>query len=304
MRELKSQYRELVEQGKRNREEFATVTQQLGDLDSQQGQQLSKVESMSKDTATAWKWIQENQGLFEREIYGPPLISCSIKDVRYTAVIESLLSRSETLAITAQTKGDLKKLSDQLYGTMNLGDITVKVVTDTLAENGPPPLSASQLKQFGLDGWALDYIEGPEPVLSMLCGSKGIHRSAVSLGDITEEQHNMLLKTQCRCWVVSSHCYRTNTRSEYGSQATSTTTRPVGTPRFWTDQPVDTSARREIQQQADALDRSLVELKDKINPIRTMMVDLKKKTSEMTDEIVCRNNSPLLSKTHDTHRTT
>jgi hypothetical protein len=241
---------------------------------------------MSKDTATAWRWIQENQGEFEKEVYGPPLISCSIKDPRYIAAIESLMSRSEILAITAQSKGDLKRLNDQLYGTMGLGDITIRGVTESLAEHGPPPLSASQLQQFGLDGWALDYIDGPEPVLSMLCGSKAINKSAVSLRDIPEEQHNRLLQTQCRCWVVGNHCYRTAIRAEYGSQAASTSTRAVGTPRFWTDQPVDSSAKREIQERLDALNQGFAALREQVRPLRTRISEIKTKREEILEELV------------------
>ncbi|KIN01513.1 hypothetical protein OIDMADRAFT_104060 [Oidiodendron maius Zn] len=283
--ELQVQEKELREQGKKNRELSEKANQELAALDTQQGQQLSKVESMSKDTAKAWKWIQENQGIFEQEVYGPPLISCSIKDPRYTAAIESLMSRSEILAITAQTKGDLKKLNDQLYGTMRLGDITIRGVTENLAEHGPPPLSASQLQQFGLDGWALDYIDGPEPVLSMLCGSRAINKSAVSLGDIPEEQHNRLLQTQCRCWVVGGHCYRTNVRAEYGSQAASTTTKSVNTPRFWTNQPIDSSAKREIQERLNLLSQNFEALKEQIMPVRTKVNELKAMREAVLEEV-------------------
>src|ERR1700729_1006965 len=100
LRELQAEEKDLVDQGKRNRGEAQNASDAITALDSQQGQLLSKVERMSKDTAAAWKWIQENQGLFEQEVYGPPLISCSIRDGRYTAAIESLMSRSEVLAIT------------------------------------------------------------------------------------------------------------------------------------------------------------------------------------------------------------
>ena len=286
LRDLQAQEKELRDQGAKNRKQVENTQRAIDALSSQQGQQLSKVESMSKDTATAWKWIQENQGEFEREVFGPPLISCSIKDARYTAAIESLMSRSEILAITAQTKSDLKKLSNQLYGTMSLGDITIRGVTESLAEHGPPPLSASQLEQSGLDGWALDYIDGPEPVLSMLCGSRAINKSAVSLRDITEEQHNRLLQTPCRCWVVASHCYRTNVRAEYGAQATSTTTRSVGNPKFWTDRPVDSSAKRELGERMEALEQSFEGLRAQIRPIRSRSSELSTKCREILDEVV------------------
>jgi hypothetical protein len=147
-------------------------------------------------------------------------------------------------------------------------------------------LSSSQLSRFGLDGWALDYIDGPEPVLSMLCGSRGINRSAVSLRDITEDQHNMLLQTQCRVWVVASNCYRTNVRSEYGSHATSTTARSVGTPRYWTDRPIDSSAKRELQEEIKTLDQSFATLKEQIVPLRNRINELRKAGADILLKVV------------------
>jgi hypothetical protein len=286
LRELVAQQKELIEQGKQNRKEVEEADKAIANLDTQQGKLLSKVEASSKDTATAWKWIQENQGEFECEVFGPPLISCSIKDERYTAVIETLMSRSEFLAITAQTKADMKKLSDQLYGIMGLGDITIRGVTETLAEQGPPPLSTSQLQRFGLDGWAIDYIDGPEPVLSMLCGSRAIHKSAVSLRDITEEQHSGLLQTSCRCWVVGRYYYRTNVRAEYGPNATSTTTRTVGDPKFWTNRPIHSAAKRELEEKRSALQQTFDELKAQIQPIKARIAELKQECQGILDEVV------------------
>jgi chromosome segregation ATPase len=290
LRELRIQEKDLVDRGRKARGEIQAAEQELAALDSQEGQQLSKVENLSRDTAAAWKWIQENQGNFEQEVYGPPLISCSIKDPRYTSAIESLVNKTDILTITAQTNNDMKKLSDHLYGTMKLADVSIRVSKDPIAAYGSPPLSNSQLERFGLDDWAVNYIDGPEPVLSMLCGSKAIHKSAVSLRDISEEQHNALLQTQCRVWVVGSHCYRTNVRAEYGSQATSTTTRSVAAARFWTDRPIDSSAKREIQGRIDTLNQEFSELKERIKPLRIKIDALEKAVQNIKEEVVSQTS--------------
>jgi hypothetical protein len=209
------------------------------------------------------------------------------------------MGRSDILAITAQTKNDLKRLNDYLYGTMGLGDVTIRGVTETLSEHDSPPLSASQVERFGLDGWALDYIDGPEPVLSMLCGSRGINKSAISLRDITEDQHNMLVRTQCRCWVVASNCYRTTVRAEYGSQAASTVTKSVGPVRFWTDRPVDSSAKREIEDKINALRQDFITLKEEIQPLRNKIDELEQTFNGITEEIVSQTNFEFLSTTYE-----
>ena len=287
VRELQAQETELTDRGKIMRHEEFAIEQELVGLDSQEGQLLSKVQALSEDTAKAWKWVQDNRESFEQEVYGPPIISCSIKDPKYVAAIEVLLGKSDILAITAQTRNDLKKLNDHLNGTLNLADIQLRLATDTLAEH-LTPMPTSDLQRYGLEGWAIDYIDGPEPVLSMLCGSRKLQESAVSLKDITEDQHNKLVQSkQCRGgWVAGSHLYRINSRSEYGAQATSTTTRYLGTPKWWTDRPVDSSAKRELQAKLGDIKQRLAALKQEIFPIRDKIKELKAAREELVTEIV------------------
>ena len=155
---------------------------------------MHKVRDVSSETAKAWKWIQENQGEFEQEVYGPPLISCSVKDPRYTDIIESLLTKNDFMTITAQTRSDFNKLNNQLYGTMKLADVTLRTSYDSL-DSYPRSLPAHEMDRCGLEGWALDFIDGPEPVLAMLCDSAKIHYAGVSLRDITEDQFNILVQS-------------------------------------------------------------------------------------------------------------
>src|SRR5204862_7271340 len=98
---------------------------ELANLESQAGQQGNKLKQAARETAEAWEWIQENQDRFEKTVYGPPIVECSIKDPRYVDAIESLFQRNDFIAFTCQTKNDFKTLSDQLYGSMKLAEINI-----------------------------------------------------------------------------------------------------------------------------------------------------------------------------------
>jgi hypothetical protein len=266
--------------------------QELASFATQEGQQLNKLEQISKDTARAWKWVQDNRDQFEHEVYGPPMISCSVKDSRYTNVLESFLKKNDFLAITAQSLADMKKLSNQFYKVMKLGEVTVRTSEEPLPQD-PPILSRQQMQQFGLDGWALDFIDGPEPVLAMLNGSGRLQRSAVALQDNSEAQYNMIIEDgSLVSWAAGKQLYQISRRREYGPDAQTTITKLVNAAKYWTDQPLDTSASREIQQRIDELDAEFDELKKQVLPVRKERDEKIEKSKEIEKEIVSDTSCP------------
>lgn len=271
---------------KENRSEQASATQQLANFDTQEGQQMSKLENASTDTAAAWKWVQENMESFENEVYGPPIVSCSLKDQSYADVVEAALGRQDFLAITTQTKADHKKLSDHLLGTMKLADVTLRKNDDELIPNHPA-ISQSDMRDLGLEGWALDFIDGPIQVLAMLCYAAKIHRTAVGLRDSSENQHNMIVNNGViNAWIAGKTSSRVSKRAEYGPHATSTATKAVRPGKYWTDQPVDTTAKRTIQQKIEQLNADFEELKSRHQPIRENMTKLKSTIMDLEAETV------------------
>ena len=119
------------------------------------------------DVAASWEWIQEHQAEFEREIYGPPMVSCSVKDERYSDLVQALLQKDDFTCFTVQTRNDWEKLSDQLYRQMGLS-VTIRTCGNPLSMYRPP-MDANAVRELGFDGFAIDFVEGPDPVLAMLC---------------------------------------------------------------------------------------------------------------------------------------
>jgi structural maintenance of chromosomes protein 5 len=250
----------------------------------------------SGDTAQAWDWIQKHMDQFEKPVYGPPIVECSIKDRRYIDAMESLFQKSDLLSITAQTRADFAKLSDLLYGNLGLADINIKCQTTSLAQEMQrrPNISEQQMKQCGLDGWASDFIEGPEPVIAMLCSSVNLPSVGISLQDINEAQYNLIMETRISTWASGRQVYRTTRRAEYGSGATSTTTRLIGRAKIWTDQPVDVSARRQVEQKIEVLTEEFEALKVEALAWRARSETLKVERTDLMSEIVCLHHTTRL----------
>lgn len=289
MRSVSEDITTLNRQGGFKRKEVEDAERELEDMNSQAGQQVTKLKRHSRDTAEAWTWIQKHMDQFEMPVYGPPMVECSVKDIRYVDAMEAIFQKSDLLSITAQTRADFKKLSDLLYRDQKLADINIKCQTASLAQEMQrrPNISEQQMKQCGLDGWALDFIDGPEPVLAMLCSSASLQAVGIALEDVSEAQYNLIMENRIGSWASGRLVYRTARRAEYGAGATSTTTRGIRPAQVWTDQPVDASARRVVEQKIELLRSEFEEMKERRETLRRRGEELKAEKSNLSSTIVC-----------------
>ncbi|KAI9737881.1 MAG: Structural maintenance of chromosomes protein 5 [Cirrosporium novae-zelandiae] len=290
IKDFKQEQRDLTEQGTRRNAQINDAKLQLENLASQVGQRNQALSRTFPDTAKAWAWIQQNQDVFESPVYGPPIVECSVKDPRHADLIESLFQRDNFSCFTVQNKRDFGKLQAQLYGTMKLSEITIRTAPVGL-DRFKPPATETQLHQLGLEGWALDYMEGPEPVLAMLCDAARLHQTGVSLRETSDEQYSALEKSQISTWVAGKHIYQITRRREYGPGAVSTRVRDVRPAQIWTTQPVDTGLRAELMENIEgwgeevkAFDQKAQEIQQKIEALRLLVKPLHDEINDLNRE--------------------
>ena len=289
-RDLTTQLREILEyfeglknQVKERRLLSTQHEQELESLHSQSGQQENKLRKQSRDTAQAWKWVQENQEMFRGRIYGPPIVSCSVKDPRYANAIESMLQNNDFLTFTCESREDYKILQEQLYTKLRLSDITIRVANRPLT-HWQSPVSKDELSSHDLDGWLVDFVEGPDAVLSMLCDSARLHKTGITLSNHSNAQFERLKESAIQSWVAGKQTYQVTRRREYGPKAVSVMVRSTRSARFWTEQAVDTSAESELR-------RKIAEIQDELNQLKTQAEErkveqgrLKEKIGKLSDE--------------------
>ncbi|PLN86093.1 structural maintenance of chromosomes 5 smc5 [Aspergillus taichungensis] len=297
IRERRLQVREIVEKATQMKEAqrplVDTVTdrtnqvkqaeQQLQGLDSQSGRQEAKLKNASFDSFRAYKWIQENQDKFENEVFGPPIVTCSVKDPKLADAVEMLLARTDFTAFTVQSRNDFKTLQRALNINMKLHDISIKTSTAPL-ENFTNPLTKDELKQLGFSGWAIDYLEGPGAVLANLCSENRMHQTPISLGDISEEAYNKMAEGPLGSWVAGKQHYQVTRRREYGPSATSTRVRPVRPAKIWTSQPVDTSTKEAIIRNIQMLQDEVKEAKEKMEIDQAALTQLGRDKDRLEQE--------------------
>jgi structural maintenance of chromosomes protein 5 len=267
--EHKSSQTKRVEERNNKAARVRAAQQELERLDSEAGKQELKLRQTSAQTDKAWKWIQENRDKFEAEVFGPPIVTCSVKDPKYTDALEALFQKNDFIAFTVQTLKDFRTLQHQLSTEMRLHEPAIIMCSSTFAEASrrPPALESFDLKSHGFDGWALDYVAGPEKVLAMLCNNARLHISPLGLRDISTDEFEALSKTNLGTWVAGKTKYQIKRRREYNAQTTQTNSiRPA---QYWTNQPVDISAKRDLQdniagwtEEHDAIVRAIEEAKE------------------------------------------
>ncbi|KYK59898.1 structural maintenance of chromosomes 5 smc5 [Drechmeria coniospora] len=246
-------------------------------LDTQEGQLLNMMKKRFPEQASAWEWVQEHQGEFEKEVFGPPLLNCSIKDDRYSDQVQSLLQNDDFLCFTAQTKGDYKKLTNQLYRIMSLS-VVIRTCSHSI-DSFRPPVDATEAADLGLDGFAVDFLDGPAPVLAMLCAEKRIHQSGVSLKDHDDAGYERLINNgKVNQWAAGKHSYLVRRRREYGPQAMTTISKNIQPARFWTSQPIDGQEKAE-------LNRQLMEKRHEREVLKEEHNGLLKKAAAFDDQI-------------------
>ncbi|KAL8754328.1 MAG: hypothetical protein Q9184_005149, partial [Pyrenodesmia sp. 2 TL-2023] len=247
VRELQRKQEDLGRSGKEKNQRIHQAKRDLDNLESQAGQQETKLGQTSNDTFKAWEWIKQHQDEFEKRVFGPPIVECSVTDLQYVDQIETLFQRSQLLTLTCQTKNDFKKLSNILHDELHLAEVNIQHMSGTL-DNFPPPMERDQLGRYGLTGWALDYISGPEPVMAMLCTNVRLNSTGVGDSDTTAQQFELLQNGPIENWVTKRSSYKITRRREYGPSAMSTNVRDVRKANIWTNQPVDLTAKRDLQE--------------------------------------------------------
>ncbi|THC90419.1 hypothetical protein EYZ11_010118 [Aspergillus tanneri] len=233
----------------------------------------------------AYKWVLENQNKFEKEVFGPPVVTCSLKDPKYADAIESLLQRTDFTAFTTQSRNDFRTLQKALNIEMKLHDISIRTSSAPL-ENFQPPFPADNIKAMGFNGWANDFLSGPEPVLAVLCSENRLHQTPIGLRDITDEEYTRMEKGSITSWVSGKRSYQIVRRREYGPSASTTRVRQVRQARVWTSQPVDTLAKEHVLQNISSLKEELRGLEEKMESEKAELAELGQRHNERNQERV------------------
>ncbi|KAK5807324.1 hypothetical protein VI817_001582 [Penicillium citrinum] len=278
----------LVQQLRSLQSKIENSEHQLQHLDSATGKQESKLQNASSDSLKAWRWVRDNQNKFEKEVFGPPIITCSVADPKYADAMESLLQRTDFFTFTVQTRNDFRTLQRHLVGQLKLSDISIRTCSASLDSMTTPDLD---IRSLGFDGWAKDFLSGPDPVIAMLCMEKQLNKTPVGLREISEAAFERMENGPLNSWVSGKNSYLVTRRREYGPGAQSTRVRPVKPAQAWTSKPADASLKqrcleeiRRSKMEYSELESNMQEEKEEATRVATTFRELQKEYNAIEAE--------------------
>ena len=269
---------ELRQQGTRRRDEGIRLKATVQGLETQTGQQESRLEVLSRDTFKAWKWIQDNRGLFEQPVYGPPLVECSLADTKMADAVESFLQRGDFLMLTVQNQKDFALLQKKLNTELSLHDVRLRTCSDTNLDAFQKPLSGGEMQEIGFGGYAIDHLVGPPTVLAMLCHEKRLHSCAIAARDISQQHHDQASRKGLSGYYSRGKRYQFIHRKEYGDAGSMAQVRDAAPATNWTKQAVDMGRKA-------ALERQIAEIRDELATIKAELQNCANDMKESDDKI-------------------
>ncbi|KAL6710716.1 Structural maintenance of chromosomes protein 5 [Coniothyrium glycines] len=283
--EKKDVHRGLAERSHDLQTRYRTITRQRQDLDTQSGKQANLLARVSRDTATAWEWFQKNRSSLplKGQVYGPPILECSIPDSRYAQAIESQMRKGDALAIICTNGEDQKLLSNKFVsnrdeGGLALHDVHLRMSPKPLSHY-KPSVAEEELRQIGFEAYLLDFIKGPDAVLAMLCGSLNLHKVAFAPRSLSEEQHSAVGRSEIRQWVSGEEMYKITVRREYNASSTAVT--HLRKAQYFVDQPVNTEERRQLDDALKEIQREGAELKENVEISKQEQKDLEHEIQDL-----------------------
>lgn len=283
--EVNNHKRDVVRNLQQKKDDINKSETRLRGLASQSGQQEEKLRKASVDTFNAWRWIKEHQDRFQERVYGPPLVECSVTDPKYADALEGLMQRNDFLAFTAQTRADFRTLQKVLISELHLHDVTLKTCSTQLSQLHSP-ISDQDLRDLGFDGWARDFLAGPEPVLAMLCSENRMHQTPLMPRDISDEEFQKMENGPVSSWVAGQRSYQVIRRREYGDAAKSTRVRQLRKATKWTNQTVGDETKRQLENEINQGKRELETIQETVDEQKATLARLQEEHNEAAKEKV------------------
>lgn len=260
VRELQRQNREQIQEAQENLEDPSQELANLADktrslemnlkaskdkldrLKSVLNQKLEylhqKENKLGADTARASEFILQNKNLFEHEVHLPPVLSIKFKDRRCIPQIAANLSRNVMFTFTCESRKDYQTFTriiiDEHNWNVNVAEFSATGLLHVA--NHKAPCDREMLPRLGLDGFLLDLLEGPEPVLNMLCHKSSAHAMPYSSGIIERRQKEQLIDAKDQRGEPLFHRFADSktlgniVKSRYGARLTSCRESMLGPP--------------------------------------------------------------------------
>ncbi|ODV63523.1 DNA repair ATPase SMC5 [Ascoidea rubescens DSM 1968] len=177
-------------------------------------------------------YYRANLNRFKGFIFEPPILSMNVTDQRYSIYLQEVIDSYTQIAMTAKDQQTYNKLSFEFYDDQKINVPFKYLSNSSITRN----YTTEQLGSFGFDGYAVDFINGPDEVVQMLCEQSFLNDIPISLRNLSTKQLEFLKKKdqngriRFRKFIAGDYLYALRI-SRYGSRQVIYTTNRINRKR-------------------------------------------------------------------------
>ncbi|KAJ2776292.1 Structural maintenance of chromosomes protein 5 [Coemansia javaensis] len=251
--QLQDQQKGLVRAGRQVADGIAAQDRRLRDLDDVALRRREALRRVSEDSVRALEWLEQNRGLFEQHVFAPVCLEASVPDARYAPLIETVVAAGNLRMFVTQCDADYYTFTREVNDRQRLRVDVVRFPKALDAFRAPVP--RPELQALGFDGYALDFIEAPAPVLAALCSRDSLHAIPLALGPVDNERVERAARFK---EYLAAGTRFSVARGRYGSRAATVMTSRVRPQARLLSQ----GESDEVRAQRDAIRAALDQLRD------------------------------------------
>eukprot|EP00742_Colponemidia_sp_Colp-10_P011821 GILJ01013198.1.p1 GENE.GILJ01013198.1~~GILJ01013198.1.p1 ORF type:complete len:1101 (+),score=222.81 GILJ01013198.1:46-3348(+) len=254
----------------------------LHELDNVQKRRWESInrDNRSRDTYTAYKWIQENAHKFQQKVYGPIAIEISVASADHAKIVEQHLGIKTLTSFVVSCRSDQEVLMRQ-FQSMKIRN----GVYHPTNHNFNAPFNIDDVRQFGLTHFLQDVIECPDIVRAAICATGYAHTTMLGTTEVNRNMEALIEYVGSRVsGMIVAYSPDTSFRAKrtYDGRDWSTGTNPVKRPQILTA--VDLQAREELEHRLRECKQHMEAVSNQGSGLREEIQKLKSEESALNKE--------------------
>ncbi|KAJ3254867.1 Structural maintenance of chromosomes protein 5 [Boothiomyces macroporosus] len=275
IQERKSEY---VQKHHEYNREKSHIMEQLNNLDDIQNQKVRILREANRHAYEALMWLRSNRDIFEGKVHEPLFLELSVKDKAFASAIEAAAGNNSLFTFVCENQKDYYLLRQKVMQEQRLR-INIAVPANDLDYYYRNSDHKTATK-YGFDGVALDFVEGPDAVISYLCQTSSLHKYPVALNEFGDSDLKRIENSgQFSRFIAGSMI--TAIKAAYGSQSVRVETmRPARFLSFTVDQEV----KHQLENRMDAIERKISQNEQEKAVFEKEEATIKEKHQEISEE--------------------
>ncbi|KAI7872034.1 hypothetical protein BDF14DRAFT_1755553 [Spinellus fusiger] len=281
--ELRQKDTECSRKKNENINEIAENKKELAEMQNIQERRLRNLRQTHEDTYKGFQWLRANRSMFKGRIYGPIQLAVNVKNEQYASIVETVLGGekgSHLRTFVCEYQEDYQLFTRETIDKLNL-KLTVSWPGEIDAKSIQPLMSEEKLKkEYNMDHFVVNLLDGPPLVLKYLCQQSKIHLIPVTINQCSQEK--IVNSDKFKKFIIKSNLYEVNKYS-YGKGGRQTAIRMFKPATILADS-INNELKQNITKRLSELEAEATVIQETKNDITRQRETISQKENELRHE--------------------